>query len=1397
MTDRAANTASMRVPLQESHGQNINNHRRQNLSNITNHNVANKFAPDGNMTKPMFVAPFSRRGPSMNATIAEDRDMARPRIALQQKPLNSNTANIRALQPLSNSAYKPKPTAPAPSLAPLASKHSTLSYPTREAKFTQAPHHPNTHYGVRSAAPSYPARGDTIVQSQPSYSQHNVRHSVPSHTVKTSTTFEPQAPEASVKDDAAAQDPLQIQASAPEYGSKEWIDGLVRILPRCKFYFDCVDQAMASRLTKALHHYHAHVTMFFSLDVTHIVTTNYIPRSKTPSHHTPLQRPTTPMPSPSFVPGKLPMKPLALPPNSNTESNILVKALSHGIKIWSLERMVNLINPLVGGRIAKTGQQLENRNLQDFLQHEKVYGLTTTQNDDSPRAEYHVLKDHYLLVEDVSGHYRTIIAQEFPKEVPKYGGTPWPRLYVQSHSNRSPFVFAHDRSKSTKKPDETVNDKDETLKDAEVAQKGQEAPAGSNTAAGDTRMMPSVPASGIINSVTSNAISTTSAMGKPVAVQGLQNTLDQLGKRVLNATKGEAGIPPVVKTSEFVHPGSIFRANRTTTDTDLNRLKRQPLGAVDLNTVAPEESKQPPAEPVQDRLSATALDAHQPKERQAEENATQTAAPKDYRNKGYCENCRQLYDDFNAHTATPEHRRYAHDSSKFAQLDKLLMALQRKPKAVSAHTVAEAKGQEQAPGENGSPPLVVGVGAQHAEPTLDTVQPTSTSTAAHSETQNRSERCSKSRLPAVVRDTPPQNIEVARTVVRKRVVEPVAKRAEIQRATKDDLEVVHETVEEQNNEDQAEDADDFDDQLSSEMSRLDVTEADDQDAADAADAENDDRLVQIPSILSTADDAPRSARMSGDSSVPNKHHRLRVKPAFYDRLRLPYSDMGTASESQCLSVADTDATQPDERFLECSGMNSMHTSQITDPVPQIELAISLTDGPEASEDPAADDFKLDETNESDKEGSDDAVALLKSPSAGRGAFAKAQGAMLRQAMGLALGQAAGGQDLMAPPERGVTSGLFRGALKRKLENVLAEERGCEWSSQVAATANSQTPGTPRPQQPSTRPIVYDDSLRSRLLQQSTTPQRPVSWPNQRPFSTLPLPPAPPSFASPKQLSHHRRSQQPSPGYHHHHQRHVGTDDTSDTIPIPSFAGSEADGSALERYDSDVRSMGSSTGGYPTTPLAQHRAAYSHHQQHQQYSSHRSHSNQHGIPQVLRSNPQYHSSPPVPRHTLPVHAQPSRRGVEITVNDRNSTQSPRSAVQTSPTSPLSYHDYDMPMQHLYHPATAMATATATATAKATASTPTAAHHPRSQSPADSTYSGSGYSSPSRSPSQRSQFYRMQKIPTMSHAEQERERCYHHYRGNRLPESAGQKKVKSSSGLEDEFEEYGEGCMVYIE
>lgn len=86
---------------------------------------------------------------------------------------------------------------------------------------------------------------------------------------------------------------------------------------------------------------------------------------------------------------------------------------------------------------------------------------------------------------------------------------------------------------------------------------------------------------------------------------------------------------------------------------------------------------------------------------------------------------------------------------------------------------------------------------------------------------------------------------------------------------------------------------------------------------------------------------------------------------------------------------------------------------------------------------------------------------------------------------------------------------------------------------------------------------------------------------------------------------------------------------------------------------------------------------------------------------------------------------------------------------------------------------------------------------SRSPARSAYLDSRSTSPSpaRSPSRQEMY--LEQFPVMTRAEQEEERCFHHYHGHRLPEAASQKKIRDSTSLLEEFQEYGEGCMVFIE
>lgn len=47
---------------------------------------------------------------------------------------------------------------------------------------------------------------------------------------------------------------------------------------------------------------------------------------------------------------------------------------------------------------------------------------------------------------------------------------------------------------------------------------------------------------------------------------------------------------------------------------------------------------------------------------------------------GYCENCKEKFDDFDAHLRTRTHRAYARNEANFAELDDLLASLLRLPR---------------------------------------------------------------------------------------------------------------------------------------------------------------------------------------------------------------------------------------------------------------------------------------------------------------------------------------------------------------------------------------------------------------------------------------------------------------------------------------------------------------------------------------------------------------------------------------------------------------------------------------------------------------------------------------------------------------------------------------------
>ncbi|KAF8934987.1 hypothetical protein BGZ58_005307 [Dissophora ornata] len=1229
----------------------------------------------------------------------DDRDVQRNRIALQQKTSSGlNLSNVKAHRVTSNSVSNPQLKAKPPAVAPGVTSNNIK----REQ------------------------------QNPPTVAREGAEHQTQTQTQNHS------------------QAQPRPQGTKREYGSPEWIQGMTAMLSKSKFYFDNIEAHTATKLSKTLVVYGATIAMFFSNDVTHIITTNPIPskdslaRSKANSDknqaqaQTPLATPPTPM-----VPGKFPLKPSALPLAPSAENNILVKAMGFGIKIWNLNRMVSLLAPVLFEPMTPN----ENLNLQDYLHRDKVYGLTTTQNDDSPRADYYVFKNYYMLVEDTTGHYQTVLAYEYPKKPSSLGRHHWPRFRIQS-THRSPFLWFDEHGGRAKTLQETANNN--KAEEAARDDKGEQENTLEATKKADTpRPQPvSQLASGIVNSVTSHAVSTNSVVGKAQTLHGMQNqdrVLEQLGKRVLNATKGEAGVtpthPPEIKKTEFVRPADVFKSNRTFASCESVPSKKLPLAVADLNAanqqLAPFPTPRPPT-PVPQRMMAPAekkrMEATPTTEATEVDVPPVAIMPRVYLKKGYCENCRDFYKDLNEHIATPEHRRYAHDTSKFEQLDQLLVLLQRKPKIHSngsggSSTPNKSELEQQLPSEKGT-------ADQEAPIAIKDVK------AAIAIVENQSNTASMADVGVVDRQ---QDLEEVHGAIADEVDD-----AELRKV---DVEVEIAQVE-------AEVVKVEDDDLSSEMSRLDMSET----------GEGE----EFPTNL--GDDASPSMAQSyaisaADFTQGSDSRLVRglSRSNFYinSEFQSPFTDKTFASETNLTSQVETDVTQPDDKFLD----GLIADSEATDPPMPIHLSLNLTsmvsDGVEPSMPTPLENYVFSGEVEAEGEGEGsseadkdtyDNVALLKSPGAGRGAFARTQGANLRRCTGLP------GVTLPTPP-------ISRELLKRKFERILEEERMSGKMHPMDDVA-SYSPSTPQP-------TIYDRNLQARLLSQSpqqsqhqkhkrtllpsfTGNSNPVYHPMQPTSSAL----SPPVQFEPK-LVH---------------------------SPAPTHAQVQS-----PRYTP----MASSNAPFAPSRTPVYQSVGSERQYQQQYQQQQPHSH-HGMG-ASPGGVQHGSSPGYPI-TPPAHSREFHRSSIIDSSYLYSNLRTSFTPQTAHRSLDPPFQYQQPQYHASEDASfvdnsdggfgsPMVMASPVAPGS-TSPTDPISHDPRSA--LDSTYS-----SPTASPSRRTMYNQHyyyqppQQFAVMSHAEQELERCYHHYRGNQLPVPAGAKKLKSSSSLEEEFEEYGEGCMVFLE
>ncbi|KAG9067449.1 hypothetical protein KI688_012232 [Linnemannia hyalina] len=1312
MADRPLKPALQRAPLQESRAySNINHLRQQHYGTNTlnpHHGLVNKPGQDVSFTRS------SSAHLPVKPTMAPhmDKDTTRQRIALQQKPFTWNNAqNIKA--------------PPGSARIPSNPMHKTKPVPFP---------------GFTSTTPSY-TRSDANIENQ--------CRSQSQHTDYAQHLPQPQDTE------PRSQTKHKNRVNA-EYGSPEWTQQMANILPRCRFYFDSVDPSMIKKISDVVRRHKGTTTSFFSNEVTHIITTRPVP-DESVLERIRNQDNTEQFPAAQLDPRKTTAKPLTqqVP---NAEMGILVKALSLGIKIWTLDLTLKLLNPLAPG-LAK---QTDDRKLKDMLQYEKVHGVSTVHIDNSTKPDFYAFQGKYVLVDDTTGYYRTIMAYDFTAKPSPTEKQPWPRLYIQD-SDRSPFCLIEPAIKASERLSGARDDKGQEIKqDKDLPNAVQDA-----RPADDQKLSPSAMASGLVNSITSNIISTTtSTASKPAAANPQQDRrVEQLEKRALNATKVEAGVSTdFVKKQEFARPLDVARQDKGGATVGSATQDIVP----DREAIADAESKmQPPTLPVKhnsglaisannERAVAQGHDTLVPVRREAnnalsthpilETPVSHTAKhkeAKDYRKQRYCENCRGFFENFEKHIESPAHRKYAHDASKFAQLDILLAKLQRKPNISSGLSELPTTSPAPAESELSDSTSMNAAFDMTVKPALDPV--------GEVNIQEGMDITPHTQELSIAMNIPTLHPEQDMSRVQGEMVQETqgtADRPLCRQNVGDDEGIVEDMDEEGapgETEDQvtltlepvrnAVEVFDIADELSSEMSQLGLSERgvnrfSDQpnDAEYVAPFEAPEEEQEEEEEETVVETVPPIDLMEDKVAAPTS-----LQKVLRHEFRLPCSERSGLSDSNATSQLETDTTQPDDRFLDRSASATASVDDgLSTPVRLCFDTSSTVASPSASRTINQAPFSPEAMNESDREGSDDGVSLVKSPSAGRGHFGGNQGVGLRD--GLFTPNRIAQDTSMFSPCKDITSGLYKGALKRKLDNVLAEERAAVRSQSRAGTTVEIPDASRYAGQLVSRKHLSNIGAHSQLLSDSShaasIPVRSESWVIHSPSrsstrTSSPMSPheplellfqtSPPLASQPHQAAvdpSHQRQAQLASGYFH-----------------PSL-------SSQLKYESPLlthwepRRHGQSTDSQQTPPPLQSQQR----------------SQQGGVP--IAPFQDY-----LMRDESETHAKPGHGPV---VASRREPEAPP-ASQSSPIAFSSPEGLCSPVNYMGQ--------------------------------------GFGFSSPSQSPSRRAQ---RKFFPVMTHAEQEEERVYQHYHGNQLPEPAGgQKKMRSSSSLAEAYEEYGEGAMVFIE
>ncbi|KAK0742401.1 Dfp1/Him1, central region-domain-containing protein [Apiosordaria backusii] len=516
----------------------------------------------------------------------------------------------------------------------------------------------------------------------------------------------------------------------------EWRATYSTRFPTWVFYFESVPDEQRSRLAKRVTNLGAREEKFFSIDVTHVITTRSIPRiekTSTNDHEIGVDAHGSEQPKtidPSLLnrvaeappvrrklvfdtSRRMPVPGQDVKPQKSRNTDILLRAQDMKMKLWSVDKLTRFLEALEAephkgashghGRTG-TGKATDRSNLRQLLQQERVHG-PSDRDPTVATKEMHQFKGPYIYIYDMEEKTKPVMAREYPKVADKKDGE-WPQFRVAS-AGRCPFV--EDYEVPEKESREKTRAKERAAKAAAVenAVKLQppEVPApkpatGKRTLAvmedGQNRGTPSVN--------TAESFDRSRVSHPPQMEFRTQNAFMSHAKagRLLAGEPVASGLQQSAVTSairsQMVSSTSGILGTKAGTSKEIHGLQRKVLSKAGTPAVSQDMSSRRMAEMSHDsttfvRSASASRATHRKLETVDEEEAAKqreklrrtVSMPVTQRQKrdpkpGYCENCMDKFDDFDEHILTRKHRKFAENDDNWVQLDALLSLLKRRPR---------------------------------------------------------------------------------------------------------------------------------------------------------------------------------------------------------------------------------------------------------------------------------------------------------------------------------------------------------------------------------------------------------------------------------------------------------------------------------------------------------------------------------------------------------------------------------------------------------------------------------------------------------------------------------------------------------------------------------------------